>query len=214
MPTWTLADMPMSRAITLALVALATLVSSCSVKQAPPAPTVRPFGDNKAWITVEDMTYVIGNTSDRIVVPRGFVTDFASIPEFLWSFGLSPHGQYSRAAVIHDFLYWSQGCTREQADRLMVIAMKESRVDAFDEFVVYKGVAGAGGGAWRSNAAERAAGLPRVIPDEFARPEDPNMDWETYRRLLQQKAVKDPPFDASPSYCRYGDSTQVPGQAP
>jgi hypothetical protein len=31
-------------------------------------------------------------------------------------FGLSPHEQYSRAAIIHDYLYCSQGCIRAQAD--------------------------------------------------------------------------------------------------
>jgi hypothetical protein len=107
----------------------AALVAGC---QAPPSPAVRAFGDNRFWITVEDMVYVIGSTQDRIVVPKGFVTDFASIPQGLWSLGLGPQGRYSRAAVVHDYLYWSQGCTRAQADRLMVIAMKESRVGKFD----------------------------------------------------------------------------------
>ncbi|MCK9363811.1 MAG: DUF1353 domain-containing protein, partial [Syntrophales bacterium] len=106
-------------------------------KAAPPSPGVRADGANKFWITIEDMTYVIGNTNERIVVPKGFVTDFASIPEKLWSWGLSPHGRYSRAAIVHDYLYWSQGCARAQADRLLVIAMKESIVDDFDESVIY-----------------------------------------------------------------------------
>ena len=119
---------------------------SFSAKEAPPSPTVRPFGNNKEWALTEEMIYVVGNTDARIVVPKGFVTDFASIPQSLWSFGLSPHGQYSRAAVVHDFLYWAQPCTREQADRLLVIAMKESRVGTFDEWAIYSGVAGFGSG--------------------------------------------------------------------
>lgn len=107
-------------------------------QQTPPSPAVRAFGDSKFWITVEPMIYVIGSTNVRIVVPKGFVTDFASIPQSLWSLGLTPYGQYSRAAIIHDYLYWSQGCTRAQADRLLVIAMKESNVSGFDEFLVYR----------------------------------------------------------------------------
>ena len=46
----------------------------------PPSPLLRPFGDNKDWIVSEDIAYRIGDTADFIVVPRGFVTDFASIP--------------------------------------------------------------------------------------------------------------------------------------
>jgi hypothetical protein len=101
---------------------------------------VRSFDDNKFWVTVEPLEYTIGSTSDRIVVSEGFVTDFASIPQSLWSLGLSPHGQYSRAAVIHDYLYWAQACTREQLDWLLLIAMKESNVGGFGEFLVYQGV--------------------------------------------------------------------------
>jgi len=164
---------------------LLTLVICAAVLagfQIPPSPAVRAFGDNQFWITVEDMPYVIGSTSERIVVPRGFVTDFASIPQPLWSLGLSPHGQYSRAAVIHDYLYWSQGCTRDQANRLLLVAMKESKVGTFDEFLVYRGVNIGGEGPWNANARERNKKLPRIVP----------------------------PFEQNPSYCVYGNSTKVP----
>lgn len=40
----------------------------------------------------------------NIVVPEGFITDFASIPRFLWSI-YPPTGRYQEAAVIHDWLY-------------------------------------------------------------------------------------------------------------
>lgn len=186
---------------------LIIFVAGC---QAPPAPTVRPFGDNNFWVAVEPLEYIIGSTSDRIVVPKGFVTDFASIPKPLWSLGLSPHGQYSRAAVIHDYLYWAQACTREQSDRLLLIAMKESSVGSFDEFLVYQGVNVGGKGPWNDNAKERAGKLPRVIPDKYLRPADPNATWPEYRSYLVKEGVVDPPFEQQPAYCHYGDSTEVP----
>jgi hypothetical protein len=195
-----------TRSVSSVLLALA-LLAAC---QAPPAPTVRPFGDNRFWMTVEPLEYVIGSTQDRIVVPKGFVTDFASIPEPLWSLGLSPHGQYSRAAVVHDYLYWSQGCTREQADRLLLIAMKESKVGSFDEFAVYQGVNLGGAGPWRANAEERSRKLPRVVPEAYLRPADPNMGWPEYRAFLVKEGVSDPPFEPAPAYCRHGNATQVP----
>jgi hypothetical protein len=154
---------------------------------------------------------VIGNTNDRIVVPKGFVTDFASIPQPLWSLGLTPHGQYSRAAVVHDYLYWSQGCSREQADRLLVIAMKESKVPGLDEFLVYQGVDIGGAGPWNANAVERNAGLPRVVPENYLVPADPNTDWPTYRQMLVNRGVREPPFEQTPQYCAYGNTTAVPG---
>ena len=87
------------------LIALVCVAPVSWSQQTPPSPAVRAFGDNKFWIVVEDMPYVIGSTTERIVVPKGFVTDFASIPQPLWALGLSPHGQYSRAAIVHDYLY-------------------------------------------------------------------------------------------------------------
>jgi hypothetical protein len=183
------------------------MVAACV---APPSPAVRAFGDNKFWIVVEDMPYLIGSTNERIVVPKGFVTDFASIPQSLWSSGLSPHGQYSRAAVVHDYLYWTQGCTRAQADRLLVVAMKESKVGRFNEFAVYQGVDKFGGGPWASNMSERNDGLPRIVPEKYLRPADPNMTWPIYRKKLVEEGVRDPVFEKNPSYCVYGDSTRVP----
>lgn len=200
----------MMRTRWLPAAALALCAFASWAQQIPPSPAVRAFGDNKFWIVVEDMEYVIGRTSDRIVVPKGFVTDFASIPQLFWGLGLSPYGQYSRAAIVHDYLYWSQGCTREQADRLLVIAMKESNVSGFDEFVVYRGVDDWGGGPWNTNALERAAGLPRIVPAAYQRPADPNVRWPAYREMLVGLGISDPPFDPSPAYCAYGDTTTVP----
>jgi hypothetical protein len=178
--------------------------------QAPESPLVRAFGDNDYWIVAEDMTWTIGNTTDKIVVPKGFVTDFASIPLGLWSLGLSPQGKYSRAAVIHDYLYWSQTCTRSQADRLLVIAMKESNVGWFDENAIYTGVDLGGGGPWSSNMEERRAGLPKIVPENYLRPADPNVTWDNYRQRLVAAGVKDPNFPTGASYCAYGNSTVVP----
>lgn len=194
--------MPVSRH-TLWAIALITLLSACSP---PPSPAVRAFGDNDNWIVLEDMVYVIGHTKDPIIVPKGFVTDYASIPWFLWSLGLSPHGQYSRAAVVHDYLYWVQSCRRDQADRLLLIAMKESQVGAIVETIVFLGVRSFGWLAWSKNADERKAGLPRIVLDQNVLVENPNIHWQTYR----EKAPKDPPFPANPDYCKYGDSSAVP----
>ena len=204
----------MHRVLTLSLITIDALLGGCGGKEeAPPAPLLRPFGDNKEWVLTEKMVYFLGNTGATIVVPRGFVTDFASIPQSLWSTGLSPHGQYSRAAIVHDYLYWAQPCTREQADRLLVVAMKESKVGGFDEWAVYNGVALFGNGPWEENAKERSTGAPRVIPEAHLRPKDPNMSWKEYRSMLVAQGVRDPAFESNPEYCKYGNTTEVPSSS-
>lgn len=52
----------------------------------------------------EDLHYVLGDSGVVIDVPTSFVTDQASIPREFWSI-LSPAGRYSRAAVVHGYLY-------------------------------------------------------------------------------------------------------------
>jgi hypothetical protein len=198
------------RQLVKVIVAFLCATTFSSGQQIPPSPLVRAFGDNKFWIVAEDMTYVIGSTQERIIVPKGFVTDFASIPQSLWSLGLSPQGQYSRAAIVHDYLYWSQGCTRAQSDRLLLIAMKESNVGRFDEFAVYQGVDKGGSAAWNANAIERKNGLPRIVPQEYLRPSDPNIKWAEYRRILVKQGIQDPAFEQNPTYCVLGNSMVVP----
>jgi hypothetical protein len=103
--------------IARAWIALACAAAVSWSQPTPPSPAVRAFGDNNFRIAVEDGNCVIRSANDRIVVPKDFVTDFASIPEPLWSTGLSHYGQYSRAAVVDGYLYWSQGCKRAQSEQ-------------------------------------------------------------------------------------------------
>lgn len=62
----------------------------------------------------------------EIVVPEGFVTDFASTPTLLYPI-FPPIGIYNKAAMVHDFLY-SKDCSyilqREFADKFFLQAME------------------------------------------------------------------------------------------
>jgi hypothetical protein len=176
-----------------------------------PAPTVRPFADSHDWVLVEDLTYQIGQSGVSIKVPKGFVTDFASIPQPLWSIGLSPQGRYSKAAIIHDYLYWTQDCTKDQADNILMIAMQESGVSSTKAREIYAGVHLAGNPSWQSNKIERESKLPRVIPAEYlAIPSDVN--WSEYRQFLKSKKVRDPAFQSNSPYCKLGNTSNVPSR--
>lgn len=174
------------------------------------SPLLKPFADNREWVLHEELAYSVGESGVEIRVPAGFVTDFASIPQPLWSLGLSPNGTYSRAAIVHDYLYWSQSCSREQANNILVIAMKESNVASATRNAIFEGVRSGGSGAWQANALERRKALPRVVPSnamEFG----PLVLWKDYRQLLARRGVVDPQFPTNPAYCRFGDTTNVPG---
>jgi hypothetical protein len=194
----------------LVAVAAGVFSSPAGAPQPIPAPVLKPFADNRDWVLMENLVYQIGQTSTVIVVPRGFVTDFASIPQAFWSFGLSAHGRYSKAAIVHDYLYWTQGCSREQADNLLMIAMKESRVDTGQRIAIYEGVRLGGSQPWLNNADERQRGMIRVVP-EAALGFGPEVVWRDYRSTLAPSAVTELGVVEPPAYCVFGNSTEVPG---
>lgn len=194
----------------LIAVAAAIGASSTAAQQPIPAPVLKPFADNRDWVLMENLRYQIGQTSTVIVVPKGFVTDFASIPQAFWSFGLSAHGPYSKAAIVHDYLYWTQGCSREQADNILMIAMKESSVDTGQRIAIYEGVRLGGGQPWLNNADERQRGLVRIVP-ESALDFGPEVVWRDYRSTLAPSVVIELAVAEPPAYCLFGNSTEVPG---
>lgn len=178
---------------------------------APPSPAVVAFGDNRNWVLLVPMRYKIGESSYAIVVPAGFVTDYASIPKRLWSL-YPPHDQYSRAAVIHDYLYWSQRCTREQADKLFLIAMSESEVSTRDRYVVYGTVQLLGQSSWDENTLARNNGDMRILPSPYMEivQQMPNLTWQEFKTSLKDENVKSEPIDDSGTYCHLGNATVVP----
>ncbi len=194
---------------------LAAVAFAAQAQLPPPPPLLTPFADNQQWVVERNFVYQIGNSPIAISVPRGFVTDFASIPQTFWSLGLTPNSTYSRAAIVHDYLYWTQGCTRLQADNLFLIAMKESRVGTVTRDAVYQGVRLGGGASWDANAAARQRGLPRVIPERSMAIGALDL-WPAFQQRLAAAGVTDPPLESTPApaYCAIGDTTDVPDVAP
>ena len=114
----------------------------------------------------------------RVEVPKGFVTDFASIPRIFWSL-LRPDGEYTYPAIIHDYLYWIQTTLRQNADLVFRKAMEDFRIDTPTAFTIYSAVRAGGGSAWQTNADERARGEKRILK-RF--PEDPTISWDEWKK--------------------------------
>jgi hypothetical protein len=79
--------------------------------------------DNFKFRIIERFEYYVDSPDGEVIkVQKGFTTDFASIPRFLWSI-LPPHGKYAKAAVIHDWMYNNAYKTKEFADKTFYDAM-------------------------------------------------------------------------------------------
>ncbi|MGH7798799.1 MAG: DUF1353 domain-containing protein [Candidatus Binatia bacterium] len=104
--------------------------------QQPIAPIdFRPFVDGRNWIVRQPLVYTIGVSKDSLTVPIGFVTDFASIPQ-VFHYLLRQNGFYLLPAVVHDYLYWTQTCTRDQSTNTSTaVPASQSRPRLFSDHV-------------------------------------------------------------------------------
>lgn len=80
-----------------------------------------------------------GNPLREVIVPEGFVTDFASTPKLFYPI-FPPIGIYNKAAMVHDFLYTAgsdSAITREDADRFFLQAMEVLKVPSWKRRLMF-----------------------------------------------------------------------------
>jgi hypothetical protein len=164
-----------------------------------------PFDDGIFWVLQRQFEYQILDTDIVVTVPQGFVTDYASIPRVFWSV-LAPYGRYGSPAIIHDFLYWDQSCTREEADGLFDLAMQEQGVPNATRIAIYAAVRFAGEYAWVSNLEEKQRGLSKIVPSQYLERIPPKTSWLDLRQLLYKEDIRpasSKPASTKPGYCNY-----------
>ncbi|TLD84099.1 DUF1353 domain-containing protein [Helicobacter sp. MIT 11-5569] len=77
-----------------------------------------------------------------VVVPKGFNTDFGSVPQLFQSL-VSPVGNATKAYVVHDFLCVlsaDKRLSRKEADEIFKAALKQVKINAFLSSVLYGAV--------------------------------------------------------------------------
>ena len=97
--------------------------------------------NNRQWELIDEFSYYTNlfDKSTTIIVPKGFITDFASVPRFLWSI-FPPWDKYGKAAVLHDYLYSYQIFERKICDRIFYEAMTVLGVPWWKRKVMYLAV--------------------------------------------------------------------------
>ncbi|MFG1422518.1 DUF1353 domain-containing protein [Roseixanthobacter liquoris] len=130
------------------------------------------------WGLYETLTYRPGDGADTITVPKGFVTDLASIPRWAWII-LPPDGPWVKAAIIHDFLYATEGTgpwkghasgnsraapyTRAEADGILREAMENRGVDPVRRAIIWAAVRVGGAGGWKADSPRRRQALAAEV---------------------------------------------------
>ncbi|MEP3857279.1 MAG: DUF1353 domain-containing protein [Porticoccus sp.] len=123
-------------------------------------PPVTWVGGKYPWRLDGDLVF----KSDKIgliIVPRGYLTDFASVPRLpiiRWAAG----GRASMPAIVHDYLYdcCTKHITRAEADASFLDAM--TAIDdpswAVTRRIMWLGVRAGGWAAWRKDSTDKCVG--------------------------------------------------------
>lgn len=173
------------------------------VRQPPmPAPVVRQIGEGKTWRLDAPVVYRAG-TGDSLVVPAGFVAEFAPVPRWFHPY-LTPADPLAGPAIVIDYLYWTARCTRAESDGVFRRALLEQGIADTLVAQLHNASASWGGTAWRDYARDRAGGLPRFVPPT-ARADGSLESWAQYQGYLRDSArVAEPPVIASAGLCALG----------
>ncbi len=125
--------------------------------------------DPPVFMVAHPLRYTPDDGQHHIVVPIGFITDLASIPNFLWWWE-APHESTMAPAIVHDFLYWEQSCTKDEADAVMYLAMLDVGLDNFTTNRIYEGIRTPfAQSAWNANKDARRGGETRFFTEAYAR---------------------------------------------
>lgn len=133
-------------------------------------PRIVPFLDWDYYYIDRDLRWAPPSSSSlpSVTVPKGFVCDLASVPRLLWA-KYPPTGRYAYAAVVHDYLYWNQTTSKDDADKIIKLAMQDTHTDAATISDFQTGLSIAGWKAWSDNKKAKANGEKRILavfPDQ------------------------------------------------
>ena len=101
------------------------------------------------WELMKDLEYQSAILNSLITVPRGFVTDLASVPRVpivYMAFGDRAH----REAVVHDYLYQKHITTKSVADKVFMEAMAARGKKGWIRWGMYLGVMFGGRSSYKS----------------------------------------------------------------
>lgn len=106
---------------------------------------LQPHGDGKFKLSTRLVVRMEDGT--EIVVPAGFITDFASSLIGRWDF-LSRRASRSVASILHDWLYFTGLFTRKKADQYFIEGLKSEGCGWYDRSKATAGLRSFGWVVW------------------------------------------------------------------
>jgi hypothetical protein len=123
----------------------------------PEHPLLRDIseGEDPKFILEEDVEIVYSYRRKHyiVVIPKGFITDFASIPKIFRNW-LSNVSGYNKCYLLHDFQYSilsQEKHSRANSDNILRENLDWCNMNMLDRNAVYFAVRIAGGKHWKKN---------------------------------------------------------------
>jgi len=90
---------------------------------------------------MREFRYYVGeeNSVEYIDVPKGFITDFYSVPQIFQSI-VPKTGKGNQASVLHDYLYTNHLYTQKRSDDIFLEAMTVLGMNVVQRYVIYYAV--------------------------------------------------------------------------
>lgn len=107
--------------------------------------------DDGQWQLVADLVYQSDVAKQTFTVPKGFVTNFASVPRIPIVYELAGDTS-SEAATVHDFLYSTHPVSRAVADAVLREASAVTDVPGWRRQLMWAGVRVFGWSHWGTAA--------------------------------------------------------------
>jgi hypothetical protein len=126
----------------------------------------------------------VTNLDETIVVPRGYVFDWSSIPKLLWSITPPTYSQSRYASLVHDYIYshLHHHYSKEFADRLFKAMMQHFNAPSPIVFAFYHAVRWFGRGGWTRRLKRNADPHWREVYEKVV---DYHADKSTLRALIE-----------------------------
>lgn len=74
------------------------------------------------------------------IVPKGYRTDLATTPKFIWSIYPPNSKYYTKSSIIHDYLYDFSDFSRLKCDWIFLKAMKDEGFNMVGRWLFFIGV--------------------------------------------------------------------------
>ncbi len=101
-------------------------------------PCLTPFQEDDFQLCQD---FIVTENNHELVVPKGFITDLASVPRILWPIYAPNDAKTIGAAIMHDYLYACPGDrTRASIDAMLYSGLVTGRNSLFTSYVYWLGV--------------------------------------------------------------------------